>query len=322
MGQAAAVIVDCAVYERGKREPEGSRPSDDGAFTWIGLHEPTEAEFEQVTADYDLHPLAVEDAIKAHQRPKIEIYGDSLFVVLKTAVYDDQREEVGLGDIMLFVGERFIVAVRHGQHRALGEVRAALEADPDHLAQGPSAVLHAILDRVVDDYEQVVDGLDVDIDQIEHEVFSNEQLDRSARIFGLKREVVDFRRAVRPLMEPLQALEDGRVRVVDGDLRHSFRDVRDHVLRVVDRIEGLDAILTDALNANLAQVGVRQNEDMRKISAWVAIAAVPTMVAGIYGMNFTHMPELDERWAYPTVLLALVVACTSLYLMFKRRGWL
>jgi magnesium transporter len=264
----------------------------------------------------------VEDAIKAHQRPKIEIYGDSLFVVLKTAVYDDVREEVELGDIMLFVGERFVVSVRHGQHTALADVRRSLEADPDRLGQGPSAVLHAILDRVVDDYEQVLDSLDVDIDQIEHEVFSNEQLDRSARIFGLKREVVDFRRAVRPLIEPLQAFEDGRVLRVDPELGHWFRDVLDHVLRVVDRVEGMDSILTDALNANLAQVGVRQNEDMRKISAWVAMAAVPTMVAGIYGMNFEHMPELDEPWAYPLVLGVLVLACVNLYLLFKRRGWL
>jgi len=317
-----AVIVDCAVYERGKRVEGATSAEGDDRFVWIGLHEPTETEFEQVTADYDLHPLAVEDAIKAHQRPKIERYDDTVFVVLKTAVYDDAKEEVELGDIMLFVGGRFVVSVRHGQHTALADVRRALEADPERLAQGPSSVLHAIVDQVVDDYEHVADSLDVDIDQIELEVFSGAQLDRSERIFGLKREVLDFRRAVRPLLEPLQALEEGRVRGVERDLGHWFRDVRDHVLRVVDRIEGMDSILSDALNANLAQVGVRQNEDMRKISAWVAIAAVPTMVAGIYGMNFQYMPELDERWAYPSVLAFLAVACTTLYLMFKRRDWL
>jgi magnesium transporter len=316
------MIVDCAVYEDGKRVDADVFGADPHSFVWIGLHAPTEDEFADVAEEYGLHPLAVEDAIHAHQRPKVEHYGDSLFVVLKTAVYKDPQEIVELGEIMLFVGERFVVSVRHGAHTALADVRRALEAEPDRLSQGPTAVLHAVLDRVVDDYETVLEGLDTDIDQIEHEVFSDERVDRSERIFRLKREVLDFRRAVQPLVEPLRAMQDGRVRLHGADLGPEFRDVLDHVLRVVDRVEAYDAILSDALNANLAQVGVRQNEDMRKISAWVAIAALPTMLAGIYGMNFDHMPELRWQWGYPLVLAVMATSCASLYLLFKRRGWL
>ena len=311
------MIVDCAVYEHGKRVDPDAYGNGPDSFVWIGLNAPTEDEFADVAAEYDLHPLAVEDAIHAHQRPKFETYGDTLFVVLKTAVYKDRLEIVELGEIMLFVGERFVVSVRHGEHSALGDTRRALEADPDRLALGPHAVLHAVLDRVVDDYERVLEGLDNDIDQIEHEVFSTDRIDRSERIFRLKREILDFRRAVQPLVEPLRALQTGH-----PTLGAELRDVLDHTLRVVDRVENHDSILSDALNANLAQVGVRQNEDMRKISAWVAIAAVPTMIAGIYGMNFEHMPELGWRWGYALALGLMATSCTSLYLTFKRRGWL
>jgi len=275
-----------------------------------------------VAAAFDLHPLALEDAVHAHQRPKLDVYGDSLFVVLRTATYVDSEEVVDLGELMAFVGHRFLVTVRHGTHTGLATIRRALEAEPERLAKGPAAVLHAIVDLVVDEYESVLDDLDVDIDQIEAEVFSGERVDHSERIFKLKREVIDFRRAVRPLQEPVSRLADGRVAEVDPVLRPWFRDVLDHLLRVGDRLDALDDILSSALTANAAQVGVRQNEDMRKISAWVAIAAVPTMVAGIYGMNFEHMPELESRLGYPAVLVGLLVACLALYREFRRRGWL
>jgi magnesium transporter len=318
------VIVDCGVYERGVRIPDAptvrealktacERPD---AFVWLGLHEPTFEEFEEVQELFDLHPLAVEDAVHAHQRPKVERYGDTLFVVLIPARYVDPEEVVDLGELMLFIGNSFVVTVRHGPSGNLAETRLALEADPERLATGTSAVLHAVMDRVVDDYHVVSAGLEVDIDEIEAAVFSDDRRNHAERIFKLKREVLDFRRAVLPLVDPLEDFAD------DGTLDEYFRDVHDHVLRVAERVDSYDAILSSALSANLAQVGVRQNEDMRKISAWVAILAVPTMVAGVYGMNFEHMPELDWEYGYYAVLGLMVAACVGLYFWFRRRGWL
>jgi magnesium transporter len=329
-GHAGDVIIDTAVYEQGTRVPS-TAPLEEalatcraspGSFIWIGLYEPTVAEFAQVADEFDLHPLAIEDSVHPHRRPKVEVYGENVFVVLRTAIYVDPDEVVELGELMLFVGTGFLVTVRHGDHTGLADVRRQLEAEPDRLAHGPSAVLHAVFQLVVDEYDAVLENLDVDIDQIEGEVFSGERIDRAARIFKLKREILDFRRAVRPLGESLTALAEGRIPYVPARLHPWFRDVYDHVLRVADRLDGLDSILSSALAANLAQVGVRQNEDMRKISAWAAIAAVPTMVAGVYGMNFRHIPELEWRYGYPLVLVLLLVACTGLYRMFRRRGWL
>jgi magnesium transporter len=324
------VIVDCAIYDHGKRTSHlatfdealaGARNVH--GFVWIGLHDPEATEFERVAAAFGLHPLAVEDAIHAHQRPKLERYGDSIFVVLKPARYVDSNEVVELGQIMVFLGRDFVVTVRHGGNRELASVRRHLEADPDRLAWGPAGVLHAIADRVVDDYDAVMRGLEEDIDEIEGAVFSGPQSTHAERIFKLKREVLDFRRAVEPLEEPLQTLAAG---VGDDMLDRRgdpyFRDVHDHVLRIADRLTGVDALLDSALSANVAQVGMRQNEDMRKISAWVAILAVPTMIAGIYGMNFEHMPELESAVGYPAVLATMALVCYLLYRNFKRRHWL
>jgi magnesium transporter len=294
---------------------------DRGGFVWIGLHEPTEAEFDSVTRAFDLHPLAVEDAIHAHQRPKLERYGDSLFVVFKPARYVDGDEVVQVDQIMVFVGADFVVTVRHGQSAALSDVRRALETDPERMQWGPSSVLYAIADKIVDDYAVVMRGLDNDIDQIEHEVFSGPSSAHAERIFKLKREVLDFRRAVDPLEPALAELAAG-AKPVDERSADYFRDVHDHVLRVSEHLAGLDALLGSALGANVAQVGMRQNEDMRKISAWVAIIATPTMIAGIYGMNFEHMPELEWVVGYPLVLGVMVLACVILYRNFKRRDWL
>ena len=318
------MIVDCAVYEAGRRLPEqlpledafARAALDPSSFVWLGLYEPTFEELEEAQKVFDLHPLAVEDAVHAHQRPKIERYDDTLFVVLITARYVDPTEVIETGELMLFVGPSFVVTVRHGAASALGATRERLETDTERLAHGSDAVLHAVMDRVVDDYHHVLDGLDGDIDEIEAQVFSDNRQNHAERIFKLKREVLDFRRAVRPLVDPLAEMA-GR-----GELQAYFRDVHDHVLRVAERVDAFDAILGSALNANLAQVGVRQNEDMRKISAWVAIIALPTMVAGIYGMNFEHMPELEWQYGYPLVLVMMVVACVSLWVFFKRRGWL
>jgi magnesium transporter len=308
----SAVDLDAAVA--------ASREGTD-RFVWVGLFEPTMEELDSVATHFDLHPLAMEDAVHAHQRPKLEVYGDTVFVVLKTARYVDKDEIIELGEIMLFVSPRFVVSVRHGAGD-LAALRATMEEDPERLRAGPSAVLHGVIDRVVDDYQRVQFELDEDIDDIESQVFAGGGRDHAERIFRLKREVLDFRRGVHPLIPAVEHLMERRVPVVDDALSHWFRDVHDHLLRVGDHLDLVDNLLDGALSANLAQVGVRQNEDMRKISAWVAIAAVPTMIAGVYGMNFEHMPELDTRYGYFVVVGLMLLACGGLYRNFKQRGWL
>ena len=323
------MIVDCAVYENGQRRG-GALPlakayeagRDEGKFVWIGLHQPSPEEFDSVAREFNLHELAVEDAIHAHQRPKLEAYGDSLFVVLKTARYDDAREEVDFGEILLFIGEGFIVSVRHGEATALAHVREQVEQRDDLMRCGTGAVLHAIVDRVVDDYAPVIDGLDDDIHEVEGTVFSPGRENPAARIYMLSREVIEFHRATAPLVEPLDRLAGGRLELVHEDMCSYFRDVHDHLLRVVETVQGQRELLTSVLQANLTQVSVRQNDDMRRISAWVAIVAVPTMIAGIYGMNFEHMPELAWTYGYPGVLGLIAVVCTSLYVYLRRAGWL
>ena len=294
------MIVDSALYEDGKRVP-GHLPlseayararSHPDAFVWIGLHEPTFEEFDEVAEVLALHPLAVEDAVKAHQRPKIEQYDDSLFVVLITAWYVDPTEIIDFGEMMLFLADHFVVTVRHGEQTALADTRRELEADPDKLRWGPISVLYAVTDRVVDDYQHVLDGLDHDIDEIEAEVFSGTRHNHAERIFKLKREVLDFRRAMRPLASPLEEISHGKLRWANAECGPYFRDILDHLVRVAEHVDSYEAILVSALNANLAKVGVQQNEDMRKISAWAGLITVPTMIAGIYGMNFDTMPEL------------------------------
>jgi magnesium transporter len=336
------MIVDCAVYQDGKRRPgevpldkafEAGREPD--TFVWIGLYEPSAEEFDAVAREFDLHELAVEDAIQAHQRPKLEVYDDTLFVVLKTARYLDDEEAVEFGEIMLFIGDGFVVTVRHKPASALGGVRQAIERRHDLLRYGPGAVLHAIVDRVVDDYFPVLSGLDDDIKDAEKEVFKEEagnpaavrRLRRHAanpaeRIYKLKREVLQFAHAVGPLVDPVDRLARGKYAVIHPEVRTYFRDVNDHLLRAHDQLEGFRDLLTSVLQANMTQVSVRQNEDMRKISAWVAIFAVPTGVAAIYGMNFKNMPELSWSAGYPAVLALILVLCVVLYGRFRRSGWL
>ncbi len=323
------VIVDCAVYVKGERA-EGSLPLEHaaeqaqelGGVVWVGLHDPTESELAAVAAEFDLHPLAVEDALHAHQRPKLETYGDMLFVVLKAAHYVDTEEVVEVGQVTLFVGPSYVVTARYGDSAPLTDVRAELEQEQERLACGSGGVLHAVVDHVVDQYEVVLRGLDTDVDEIEMQVFSGDRRNHAERIYKLKREVLEFRRAVLPLDHPLQLLATKPSPNVAEHLRPYFRDVHDHVLRVRDHIEQLDRLLDNVLDADVAQLSVRQNEDMRRISAYVAIAAVPTMIAGIYGMNFEHMPELRQVWGYPAVLLLMLVCCTLLYRSFRRNGWL
>ncbi|HEX9723403.1 MAG TPA: magnesium/cobalt transporter CorA [Vicinamibacteria bacterium] len=322
------MIVDCAVYREGKRLPGELTPEAasklrvEDAFVWIGLHEPTPEEFKVVRGEFDLHELAVEDAIKAHQRPKLERYDDSLLLVLKTARYDDVEEAVVLGEILLFLGPGFIVAVRHGEASQLREVRRKLESRPEFLSLGPSAVLYGVVDRVVDDYAPVVDGVEQDIEEVEEQVFSSERTNPAERIYYLKREVLEFRRATTPLLTPLSQLASQPLPHVHPECRQYFRDVYDHLLRLSEQVDSFRDLLNSVLEANLTQVSVRQNEDMRRISAWVAIAVVPTMIAGIYGMNFEHMPELRSPFGYPAVMGFILLVCSGLYIFFRRREWL
>jgi len=323
------VIVDCAVYEDGRRQDGDPdlgeafrRCSGREEFVWIGLHEPSAEEFDIVQREFELHELAVEDAIHAHQRPKVEVYGETLFVVLKTARYVDSTEVVEFGEILVFLGRGFVVTVRHGSGSDLHEVRRAVEGDAERLRGGPGAVLHAILDRVVDDYVPAMEGLRADIEEVENDIFSPERRSSVQRIYALKREVLEFTRATALLVDPIGRLADGRYDLVHEQSREYFRDVADHLVRINDQLEGFRDLLTSVLTANLTQVTVQQNEDVRKISAAVALIAVPTMIAGIYGMNFEHMPELGWRYGYPMAIGIMFVLCFSLYRYFKRVGWL
>jgi magnesium transporter len=329
--EVSSAVVDCGLYDAGERKggrvelETALRKADacsDG-FAWIGLHDPSPVVVEAVGRHFELHPLAVEDAVHAHQRAKLELHGDSLFVVLKTARYVDSEELIEIGEVMVFVGPKFVVTVRHGEASPLHELRLDLEAHPDLLGIGPSAVLYAVADRIVDDYAAVIDGIAVDVEEVEAEVFSGTGSNPAERIYKLKREVLGFKRAVVPLAGPLDRLarqEEGLP--LDPRTGDYFRDVHDHLVRDAERIAGFDELLTGVLQANLSQLTLRDNQDMRRISAWVAIIAVPTMVFGLYGMNFKYMPELKWRIGYPLVVAVVLLICAWLYRRFKRSGWL
>jgi len=323
-------IVDCAVYDGGVRR-DGEVPlnraydacrADNSSWAWIGLHEPSMEEFDSVRREFELHPLAVEDAVHAHQRPKLEEYGETLFVVLKTAHYHEEEETVEFGEILLFLGSGFLVSVRHGQAAELHDARVQMEHQPERLRCGPSAALHAIVDRVVDEYEPVLAGIEDDIEEVEQEVFSPVRTNSAQRIYKLKREVIEMHRATAPLIDPLQRLAEGQYEIVAPEMHEYFRDVYDHALRADETVNGFKESLTSALNANLTQVSVTQNDDMRKISAWAAILVAPTIVTGIYGMNFRHMPELSWPVGYPAAISAILLLCLGLYVYFKRVGWI
>jgi magnesium transporter len=326
------VIVDSALYRKGERIRVDCDLHDYAAllaaaeephdFVWVGLADPTEDELADAAAAFGLHPLAVEDALNAHQRPKLDRYDDSLFLALRTLWYVDADDAVETGEIYMFVGSSYVVTVRHGEGSELHTRRVDLERDAKVLGHGPSAVVYAVCDRVVDDYEDVAASLQEDVDEIEESVFSPERTNDAVRIYTLKREIAEMRRAVLPLKEPMRLLAEGRVARIDEEARPFFADVYDHVARTAEVIEGLDSLLTAAFQGHLARISVQQNEDMRKIAAGVALAAVPTLIAGIYGMNFDHMPELGWQfgYAYAIGLMALFVA--ALWVFFKKSGWL
>ena len=322
------MIVDSAIYVDGHRTAEPGTLQETyeavrerHGVAWIGLYKPTEEEFSSVADEFDLHGLAVEDATEAHQRPKLERYGGILFVVLKPARYLDEEERVEFGEVHAFVGEDFVVTVRHGETPDLGEVRERLEADPELLRRGPEAILHAIMDRVVDDYRPVVDGLENDIEEIETEVFGGNP-SVSRRIYELSREVIEFQRATEPLGGVLGDLMRDEAIDVDPEVRRHLRDVRDHVLQVTERLAGFRELLQSILSVNLTLASLAQNEEVKKISAWAAILFAPTIVGTIYGMNFDYIPELAWPLGYPFALVLMACISLTLYLIFKHRGWL
>jgi magnesium transporter len=328
------VVVDCAVYVDGRRQAPVA-PGEaleaavaQGGFVWLGLYEPTEAELTSISARYGLHPLAVEDAVYAHQRPKLEHYDDALFMVLKTATYVEHEhltatsDIVGTGEVMVFLGANYVITVRHGSHSGLTGLRSRLEEQRDLLRLGPSAVLYAVADLVVDTFVEVAGAVTDDVDELETSVFSPDRTDDIGRLYQLKRELMSLRKAVSPLEVPLQKLAERQIDVVPDAMRSYFRDVQDHAIRVRDQVSGLDELLSSILQASLARSTMADNQDMRKISAYAGIIAVPTAIAGIYGMNFEFMPELQWRFGYPLVLLVILTACVLLYRGFKRNGWL
>src|SRR5690606_10983173 len=318
----SASVVDCGVYVGGRRE-EGAWTHDEAihavrdrgdGFVWIGLHEPTEEQIQGIADTFALHELAAEDAVHAHQRPKLERYDDTLFMVFRTVRYVEHEspttanEIVESGELMAFLGHDFIITVRHGSHSGLARLRRELDADPEQLEHGPSAVLHAIADHVVDHFLEVTDRIEDDIDEMEAEVFAPRTNVTSEQIYLFKREVLELRRAVSPLATPLRRLSEGYTRLVPEDVRSYFRNVHDHVTTVAERVEGFDEMLTTLVDATLGKLTLqlntdmrKMNSDMRKITSWAAIIAVPTAIAGIYGMNFDYMPELGFKYGYPAV---------------------
>lgn len=325
------MIVDNALYRKGVRVPVDCAISDLAAvrercgpddFVWVGLHEPERAELDAVAEVFDLHPLAVEDAVKAHQRPKLERYDDNLFLILKTLWYVDEEDAVETGEINMFVGSDFVVTVRHGEGGALHQARMALEDREQVLAHGPSAVVYAVCDQVVDAYEQVAESLQEDVDEVEISVFSEERTKDAARIYVLKRELAEVRRAVMPLREPMNRFVSGGVRGIHADAAPYFRDVGDHLARVSETIDNLDSLLSTAFDAHLAQISIQQNDDMRRISATVGVIAAPALIGTVYGMNFQNMPELGWGLGYPFALLLMALASLTVWILSKRAGWL
>jgi magnesium transporter len=324
------VIIDCAHYKDGGRQHEGPlsideavrRCSEDDGFVWLGLHDPDPDELRQVAERFDLPELAVEDAMQAHQRPKLEDYENGYFLVLHTARYLDDREEVEFGEVHVFTGRGFVIVVRHGAASELHSAREHLEEEHSELlSEGPAAAVWAILDKIVDDYEPVEAGLENDIEEVEVAVFG-EQRDETRRIYFLRRELAEFYRAVHPLLQPLDDLVDNEHPDISPRMREHMRDVADHVKRVEDAIATQRELLTSILQATLAVISVQQNDVVKKISGWAAIITVPTLIASIYGMNFHYMPELTWHYGYPAALAAMVLVGVVLHRVLRRAGWL
>jgi magnesium transporter len=321
------VIVDCAHYKDGARQATGALGLEEAAqhrgdgFVWLGLHDPDPAELREVAERFDLPALAVEDAMQAHQRPKLEDYKDGYFLVLHTAHYLDEREEVEFGEVHVFTGSDYVIVVRHGAASDLSDARKRLEDSPELLADGPAAAVWAITDKIVDDYEPVMAGLENDVEEVEVSIFG-ERSDETKRVYFLRRELAEFYRAVHPLLAPLGLLRSAEHPDISPHLREHLRDVTDHVTRIEDAITTQRELLTSILQANLAVISVQQNDVVKQISGWAAIITVPTLIASVYGMNFEHMPELGWHYGYPACLLVMVIAGVVLHRVLRRAGWL
>lgn len=331
-GIIARMIVDSATYQNGRRvsAPEDLSDAlhqartcgDPAAFLWLGLFEPEPDELDLVAREFGLHPLAVEDAVSAHQRPKLEHYKGSTFLVFKTLLEADPHHPLQLGEISVFLGENFVITVRHGGANPLSGVRHRVENQPELLRHGPSAVLYAVADSIVDTYTGYAQLMQDSIDELETEVFSPVRGDYAGPIYALKRNAIVFSRAVMPLVMPVKALVDGEELRLAKETQPYFRDVADHVLRATDGAREWNELLDHMLDADRSRVSVQQNDDMRRISAWAAILAIPTAIAGIYGMNFDNMPELHYHYSYYIVLGIMATACAILYVLLKRAKWL
>ncbi len=326
------MLVEAVLYRDGCRRIAGelaevaAGAADGSGFVWVGLHDPDAGEILEVAKVFELHPLAVEDAIKARQRPKVERYDNWLFTVLSTGRYLDEPEEIDFGEIQMFANDAAIVIIRRGEPAPLAAVRGRLESEPERLSAGPVAVLHAVIDEVVDAYQQCLAGLDDDVNEVELEVFASDRPSSSTplveRIYFLQREILELHRALQPLDSALATLRADPLVTAQPEWDAYFRDIEDHLHRDADHLHTLRDLLGATLHANATQISLRQNEDMRRISAWVAMFAVPTMVAGVYGMNFEHMPELGWIAGYPFALGLMAVGVGGLYRFFRRSGWL
>lgn len=323
------MIVDVALYQDGRRVDGPSDISDlvevakrDGGFVWLGLAEPTESEFNMVIGELNFHPLAIEDAINAKQRPKIEDYDGLTFFVIKTVFFDKAKQAITTGELMCFISDHFIVIVRHGEGHPLTTVRHDLEQKPELLQLGPFAVLHAVADRIIDGYINIATALEEEVVGVENKVFSGKRKTFSQEIYFLKREIIEFKHAIEPLIIPLNKLTSESIPLLPTDIRPFFRDTLDHLTQACDHATGLDSLITSVLQADLAHIQVQQNTDVRRISAWVALASGPTMIAGIYGMNFEHMPELGTKYGYFVILGVMVCLTGFLVRSFRKSDWL
>ena len=328
-GSNQGPVVACAAYAGGCRvadvaiEDISEVLTQEDRFVWIGLYEPDEPLLKEVQAEFGLHDLAIEDAHLAHQRPKLERYGDSLFIALRTAQPDREQGRIAFGETHLFVGARYVVSVRHGASLSYADVRTRCEASPQLLAKGPGFVLHAIMDFVVDQYFPIVDSLEDDLETLEAHIFGAAvSRDTTMRIYTLKRDLLEIKRGVSPLVDICNRLMRTDLDLIPDDARPYFRDVYDHAIRLSEKVDGLRELLGTALEANLSLTTIAQNEATKRITGWAAIFAIPTMIAGVYGMNFEFMPELRWRWGYPVVMAVTVSLCGILYYRFKRSGWL
>jgi magnesium transporter len=321
--------VNCAAYAGGRRIADveiqaiNTVLKQEDRFIWIGLHEPSADLLKQVQHEFGLHDLAIEDAHRAHQRPKLERYDDSLFVVLRTVQGEGGPGQLHFGETHIFVGPRYVVSVRHGSSLTYTAVRSRCEATPQLLCKGPGFILYALMDFIVDQYFPVVDALEDELEALEEEIFGGTVTrETTERIYKLKRQLVQIKRAISPLVDVCNRLMRFDFELIPEDVRPYFRDVYDHVIRINELTDITRELLASALEANFSLTSVTQNEVMKKLGAWVAIIAVPTMVAGIYGMNFDVMPELRSPWGYPITLAGMFTACASLYFYFRRSGWL